>query len=120
MPLIEPTKQTLAKYGLSLEEWLVMADAQGHVCYICQLEPVKGRLALDHEHVKFWKKLAPEHRKLFVRGLLCFFCNFRILGRGMTLEKAKRVVSYLEQYSLRRPAEVPKPPKKLKKSKKKR
>ena len=99
MPLITPTKATLKKYGLSFEEWQKMADDQGHACYVCKQEPKKGRLHIDHEHVKKWKKLEPNERKKWVRGLLCFRCNTSFLGRGITLERAKNVVLYLERFA---------------------
>jgi hypothetical protein len=101
--LITPTKSTLSRYGLSLEAWEKLRDEQKNACYVCQKEPTKGRLCIDHEHVKGWKKMPPEQRVLYVRGLLCWVCNHYYLGRGITIEKAKRVVTYLEDYKTRRP-----------------
>ena len=103
MPLIPPTKQTLARYGLSMEEWEAMAAAQDHKCFICQKEPKKGKLCIDHYHQPKWKSLPADQRKLFVRCLLCWFCNHYYLSRGITIAKAKRVVECLEQFESRRP-----------------
>lgn len=103
MPLLTPSLATLKKYGLSLEEWQAMADAQGHACYVCHQVPTKGRLCIDHEHVKNWKKMPPERRKLFVRGLLCFRCNTTYVGRSITVERSRRVTQYLEAYEARKP-----------------
>jgi hypothetical protein len=99
--LIEPSAATLKKYGLSLEEWETIAGAQEGACFVCRKLPTKGRLCIDHEHVKGWKKMPPEQRKLYVRGLLCWVCNHYYLGRGITIDKAKRVVEYLENYKNR-------------------
>jgi Recombination endonuclease VII len=120
MPLITPTPATLKKYGLSLEEWQAMADAQDHKCFVCQQEPKKGRLNCDHEHVFRWKWMKPEERKLFCRGLLCYTCNYHHLGRSMTIAKAQRIIEYLQAYLARRPTEIPVAvkPKKKKKIKK--
>lgn len=96
--LLTPSPQTLKKYGLSEEEWRGMADKQGHVCFVCRLPPKKGRLHIDHDHVKGWKAMPPEKRKLHVRGLLCFWCNTRLLGRSINVEKAKNVLLYLEEH----------------------
>lgn len=96
-----PSKATLKKYGLSEEEWKAILDSQGSVCFICKKYPKTGRLCVDHEHVKGWKKMPPEERKKYVRGLLDWFCNHYYLGRGITIEKAKNVVKYLEQYENR-------------------
>jgi hypothetical protein len=99
MPLlIEPTKQTLRRYGLSLEEWRVIANKQGHVCKICGKYPLKGRLAIDHEHVKGWKRMPPEQRKLYVRGLLDWFCNSKVLTKGVDIPKLEGALRYLKEY----------------------
>jgi hypothetical protein len=104
MPVQTPKKATLQKYGLSEAEWQVMADAQGHRCFVCEKTPTTGRLVIDHEHVKGWKKMPPEQRKLYVRGLLCWVCNHYYVGRGITVAKAENVVRYLSLYAARRPA----------------
>jgi DNA-directed RNA polymerase subunit RPC12/RpoP len=96
--ILTPTKATLKKYGLSEKEWREMLESQHCVCFVCGKEPPGQRLAIDHEHVKQWKKKPPEQRKKYVRGLLCTYCNFRLLRKGMTLEKARKIVEYLENY----------------------
>lgn len=93
-----PTAGTLAKYGLSLMEWQVMAQAQDGLCAVCRRLPLSGRLCIDHEHVKKWKKMPDEQRKLYVRGLLCYTCNRFRVGR-MTLELAESVAGYFRKYA---------------------
>ncbi len=93
-----PSKQTLARYGLSEEAWKKMLDEQGGKCYICEKEPKKGRLCIDHFHVKGWKKMTPTCRCQYVRGLLCWYCNNRFLSRGIDVRKSKRIVEYLEKF----------------------
>lgn len=101
--IIPPKKATLKRYGLTLEEWNTMLERQGGVCAICKKEPPNGRLCTDHDHVKKWKKMPPEKRKLYVRGLLCAYCNLRLLRKGWTLEKLERAVDYVKQYEARKP-----------------
>lgn len=96
-----PSKATLKKYGLEENEWRAILESQNGVCFVCEKEPSKGRLCIDHEHAKGWKKMPPEKRKLYVRGLLCWVCNHYYLGRGINIPKAKNVVRYLEQYEAR-------------------
>lgn len=98
-----PQKGTLRKYGLSPEEWLEISRTQGHVCAVCKNIPDNGRLCTDHDHVKGWKKMPPEQRKLHVRGLLCYFCNHWYVGRAINVFKAKNVLSYLEAFEKRKP-----------------
>lgn len=96
-----PSKATLSKYGLSVEEWQSIADKQQGTCAVCKKEPTTGRLCIDHEHVKGWKKMPPDQRKLYVRGLLCWVCNHYYLGRGISIEKSRNVTTYLESYAAR-------------------
>lgn len=97
-----PTVATLRKYGLTVEAWTTMLASQGGVCLVCRRVSPTGRSVIDHEHVKGWKKLAPQHRRWFVRGILCSFCNSHCVGRFMTLDKARRIVEYLESHELRK------------------
>ncbi len=93
-----PGKETLKKYGLTAWDWLVLLEQQGGVCAVCKRVPTTGRLCIDHEHVKGWKRMTPEKRKGFVRGLLCFFCNRYYVGRCITVERSRNVTEYLLRY----------------------
>lgn len=97
-----PTKSTLKKYGLSEQDYLDIVERQGNVCPICKL-PMDKTTNIDHWHVKDWKKFPPEIRKLFVRGVVHWFCNHYYLGKGITVERAKNLVKYLEDFEKRRP-----------------
>ena len=110
-PVIDqPSAATLAKYGGTPEKWRALLDSQGGVCGVCGKVPSpssrdgKRRLVIDHEHVRGWKAMEPELRWQYVRGLTCWYCNHAYLGRGITVEKARGVVAYLETYAERRPA----------------
>jgi hypothetical protein len=94
-----PTTQTLNKYGLTLEEWKSIYDAQNGECAICHT-PLK-RANIDHKHIRNWKHLKPEQRKQAVRGLLCFQCNYLLLNRMTTLPRLKQAVIYLEYWENR-------------------
>jgi hypothetical protein len=96
-----PKAATLKKYGLSREEWLAILERQGGVCAICEKVPPNGRLCTDHQHIPKWKKLPPAQRKVHVRGLLCAYCNLRLMRKGWTLKKLERGVEYMKQYEQR-------------------
>jgi hypothetical protein len=93
-----PTPETCAKYGITQDEWVELFERQGRVCAVCRKASSTGRYNIDHEHVKGWAKLDPQYRKWFVRGIVCHFCNHYYLARGLTLQKARNVVEYLERY----------------------
>lgn len=98
-----PSPKTLAKYGLTELDFARLLEDQKGVCFVCQKVPSTGRICIDHEHVKNWKQLPPDRRKLYVRGLLCWWCNHAYLGRGITADRSRRVTQYLELYQSRRP-----------------
>ncbi len=96
-----PSPTTLKKYGLSAEQWLAVLNAQGNVCAICGKVPTTGRWVTDHAHVKGFKKMPPEQKRKYVRGITCWWDNKNFLARGLTIEKAKSVVIYLEAFAAR-------------------
>jgi hypothetical protein len=96
-----PTTATLKKYGLNLKEWEDIALRQNFCCYVCEKLTTTGRLCIDHEHVKGWKKMPPDQRKRYVRGLLCWVCNTTFLGRGINIKKSMNVTRYLTEYDER-------------------
>lgn len=96
-----PRAATLRRYGLTVEDWLEILNRQGGVCAVCGKTPRTGRFNTDHDHVRGWKRMPPERRKLHVRGLLCHFCNHYYMGRCITVAKAEAVAEYLRQHQQR-------------------
>lgn len=100
--LVVPSTKTLDKYGLTFVLWQHIAALQGYTCGVCGKLPSTGRLHIDHEHVKGFAKLDIWEKRNHVRGLLCWICNHFFARRGMTEEKARRLVKYLVAYAERR------------------
>lgn len=100
-----PSKQTLKKYGLSLNDYRKIYARQRGKCPICDRHfNSDTRAVIDHEHVVGWRSMSPQKRKTFARGLLCVYCNLRRAGRGMNLEIAKNLVDYFTDYNSRKVA----------------
>lgn len=94
-----PTKATLRKYGLTEDDYAHLLEKQMNRCPICEREfSDKVRPVIDHVHVPKYKKKSPDERKKFVRGLLCIYDNRRMLPKGMTLQRARNIVAYLEKF----------------------
>lgn len=78
-------KCQLKRFGLTIEEFNALADAQGGVCAICGGPPQKNKsLAVDHCH-----------ETGIVRGLLCQKCNRAIGWLGDSLPALERATDYL-------------------------
>src|SRR5579864_3257536 len=61
-------------YGLSLEAFDAMHQAQGGGCAICTRISDEW-LHVDHEHVDGYEDMRAEQKASYVRGLLCKDCN---------------------------------------------
>lgn len=95
-----PTSPTLKKYGLSLEDWIKLFNKNNGCCHICG-RPFVTRTNIDHEHVRGFKKMTPEQRRQYVRGLLCPTCNRFIVMRGMTSERLFSAWKYMRAWEVR-------------------
>ena len=75
------------KFGITSEIYDSLFKSQGGVCAICSKPPKEGtRLHVDHDH-----------KSLEIRGLLCAFCNHRLLGYMRDDSKLLRsAATYLE------------------------
>ena len=62
------------RYGLSYRQYKEMLFQQKGLCKICLRPPKAGGLPLRVDH---------DHKNHRVRGLLCYRCNHRLLGRGL-------------------------------------
>lgn len=103
-----PSKATLKKYGLSLDEWIALYNKHDGRCWICKA-PFDGSdrryeprtACVDHEHVKGFKKMSDDEKRQYIRGMLCFQCNRLIAQKSNTVEKLQAGISYLNNYKRR-------------------
>ena len=77
----------LRKYGITLEDYQRMLDAQDGVCAICgKRRPDERTLHVDHDH-----------ETGEIRGLLCFRCNNAIGDLRDDRDLAQALVDYLDR-----------------------
>ncbi len=74
-------------YGLTPLDVAVMYLEQEGRCALCPCELSEKRWVVDHKHVPKYKKLPTEEKRKLVRGLLCTYCNWKVLGQ---IERAGR------------------------------
>lgn len=97
-----PSVATLRKYGLTAEVWYTFLDLQDGKCPVCGEEfTPERRPVIDHEHVRGYRKMSAENRARHVRGLLHNWCNHRLLAKGMNIERAYNIYTYLSDYEMR-------------------
>jgi hypothetical protein len=82
----ERHKRILRKYGLTEEQWQIIANAQRNRCAICIKPFSRARLAcVDHDH-----------ETGLVRGLLCTACNYAVGERHDDVEWFRNAAKYLD------------------------
>jgi hypothetical protein len=69
-------------YGITLEEFDALVEASGGRCPLCLKPP--STWVVDHDH-----------KTKRVRGVLCVFCNHRVIGRHRDPELFDRAAEYL-------------------------
>ena len=76
-------QRILRVYGLTKEQY---EELNNGVCPIClRLFDDNVRPVIDHDHVSGE-----------VRGILCFYCNHRVVGRHRNSDALRRVCDYLD------------------------
>jgi DNA-directed RNA polymerase subunit RPC12/RpoP len=71
-------------YNLTLDEYRSILARQGGRCSVCLKELTGISNPVDHDHVSG-----------VVRGILCSYCNHRIVGRARDWALMQRVADYL-------------------------
>lgn len=82
-------RRALRKYGITLEEYMVILESQGGRCAICR-EAERGASHQELLHVDH------DHATGAVRGLLCFSCNRAIGYLKDSPERLRAAARYLD------------------------
>lgn len=78
-------------YNITLAEYKSILAVQGHKCPICLKELSGISHPVDHDH-----------KSGVVRGILCTYCNHRVVGRHRLWEILHRAAMYLKDNPARR------------------
>lgn len=98
--IFPPQPRTLGRYGITADDWLALLECQGWKCAVCERTGRKWNT--DHEHVPGWMKMPDDRRRIYVRGILCWHCNRRVVPSNLSAADARRVHTYLDTYEKRR------------------
>ena len=77
-------------YGITEKQYLSLLEKQDRGCAVCSrpAESFNKNLAVDHNHVTGE-----------IRGLLCAYCNHRLVGRHRDPDLLRRIADYISQGS---------------------
>lgn len=78
----------LRAYGITEAQYNQILKKQKGSCYVCERTPEElgKNLCVDHNH-----------KTGEIRGLLCLYCNHRLVGRHTDPDLLQKVVDYLRQ-----------------------
>jgi hypothetical protein len=80
--------ELMRNFGITLEQYNELLEKQEGVCFICSKHPDEERKALAVDH---------NHTTGEIRGILCYRCNNRIIGRHTDPALLHRAAEYLTQ-----------------------
>lgn len=94
-------RRTLARFGLTVEDYDRMLEDQGGVCRGCGVAPNGRSLCVDHDH-----GCCPGEESCgeCVRGLLCHHCNFAIGHAQDSSAVLRNLATYLDAYGFSNPS----------------
>lgn len=75
-----------SRFGMTLETYQSLLEAQGHVCAICGRQNRGKRLVVDHDHATGR-----------IRGLLCTCCNLTLGRMNDDPQRLRAAAAYLEK-----------------------
>ncbi len=105
--IIAKNNRLYKTYGITISDYIMILNAQGGVCACCGKLPGSGRLCVDHLHVLGFKKMSPDDKRKYVRGICCFMCNTSFKSIEKTKdgkrnrEHLEGIIRYFSKYPLK-------------------
>ncbi len=78
----------MRKFGITLEQYDELLRAQDGKCAICEKNTEEEGISLAVDH---------DHKTLEIRGLLCRYCNHRVIGRHRDGPLLRKMADYVER-----------------------
>ena len=86
----------LRAYGITVNEYETILEAQQGRCWICNRPPGKRSLNVDHRHLRGENRRNPREKRSRVTGILCWNCNRAIAKFRDSPALLRRAAEYLE------------------------
>lgn len=86
--IIERRNRLKKVYGITEEQYTELLEKQKNCCAICHRHESEFKINLSIDH---------NHKTKEIRGLLCTYCNHRVIGRHVDGEKLRKMADYIEQ-----------------------
>jgi DNA-directed RNA polymerase subunit RPC12/RpoP len=77
-----------SKFGITHEQYEELLLLQSCACALCGKSPEEEKKALAVDH---------NHETGEIRGLLCAYCNHRVIGRHKDADLLRRMADYVER-----------------------
>lgn len=84
-PEVRRARSLAHKYGITMDQYATMLEQQKGLCAICTRPPKMNKLNVDHDH--FTGR---------VRGLLCWWCNHKLLSVRNSIPMLEKAIAYLQ------------------------
>ncbi len=74
-------------YGLTKQDYYTILSAQDNKCPVCSKKYCENKFVVDHLHCKY---------PMPIRGIICRYCNHRVVGRHKDPELLRSAANYIE------------------------
>lgn len=84
------------KYGITASQYEELLEQQNYRCAICNKhkDDQKGHFHIDHAHTE--SEFIPAG---MIRGLLCWTCNLKLIGKNTNPSIFEKAAAYLKQHT---------------------
>lgn len=84
---LDRARNLMNKYGITIHQYAELLKKQDDKCAICDRhkDEFKSNLAVDHNHATGE-----------IRGLLCSYCNHRVIGRHRNGDLLRKMAAYVD------------------------
>ena len=90
------SSQLKRKYGITVSQYEELLEQQNYRCAICDkhMDDQKNNMHVDHAHTE--SEFVPAG---MIRGILCWTCNLKLIGKNTNPNIFEKAAAYLKQHT---------------------